>query len=120
MANEKISVSDGATMERPPHRYDDELKASVRIISTYDIGTDSILSRFDVLVNAEPMSPGTWRTGMKGDQFNAAIFTKSLGASDFMIPDKGIEGVYTFKAAPSDLSAMFRAFADAIDAKTSG
>ncbi|MDR3464163.1 MAG: hypothetical protein P4L76_17810 [Beijerinckiaceae bacterium] len=116
-------VSMGPACYPPPHRQSNEFRASFRVLSFYDLATDSIHTRLDVAVDGKTdpkdgvvdgdragvliqsnagLSPGEDRKPRDGE----LPFPRAVG---------GVAG-YSIMAEPGDLSAALRGLADAIDA----
>lgn len=109
-----ITVQRGPAAQIPDTNLrDDEFDISFRVVTMYQVGTDTLVTRFDVLMNAVPGQGGSLLRG--GDQFNAAFQTTAPGTADLLTPGKGVEGAYSFKASAQDLSQVLRGLADKID-----
>lgn len=106
----------GPAINCQPYRSDDDMDVSFRVVSTYDVATDSVITRFDVLLNAEHRamrcSPAV---AIKGDQFNGGFYSTPPGVADLVIPKAGIIDAYAIRASGKDLSISLRALAYAID-----
>lgn len=108
-----VKINTGPGMSEPEWVAGEDFDASFRVVSAYAPGTDSIVTRFDVLMNAEVI-PGR-PFPLRGDQFNAGIVTSAPGKSDLMTPGAGVAGAYSFKASRQDLCDALRGLADAIE-----
>lgn len=105
-------MKSGLRENRLPHREADQFDASFRIITFYDVQTDSTLSRLDVLLNTE-RSPE--------DQYNTA-FSSSVPTipseqhkSYLSVPVRGIISGLAVNMASVDLCKALRDLANAIE-----
>ena len=90
-------------MSLPPYRSPEQMDASFRILTAYDIGSDSFVTRLDI------------RLPYPNFQFHVDLSTSKPGNSDLKTPAKGVDGCLSVRASSADLSAIFRGLADKID-----
>lgn len=81
------------------------LDTSFRVLSHYDPKTDGYVSRLDV------------RLPYPGMQFHVDIESSRCGVSDLIMPTRGVDGGFTFKAEASALAKALRTLADKIEAQ---
>lgn len=109
-------VSRGPKLNPTVERYDTDLTASLRILSFYQIHTDQVETRFDVLVNNDPNEGREgFLIGMKGDQLCAGLVSTSPGTCALMVPKGGIIDSFAIKAHPQDLIGVLRGLADELE-----
>ena len=89
--------------------------AYFRIVTHHDVGTDSLVTRFDV------------RDATEGKQANGALFCwpkstpvgEAIKRTDpLLLPAKGIEGGYTIVADRKTLAGILRGLADKLDERS--
>lgn len=85
---------------------------SFRIVSSYDAPTDSVLTRFDVVLNGQKGPDGKL---VSGDQFNLAMHSSPPGMCDLFLPDKGVLFAQGWKGNAAQLASVFRGLANSID-----
>lgn len=94
------------------YRRFDELDASLRMLTHYDVATDSMLTRLDVLLGLEknPLN-----------QYPFAFMSSQPGNTPLHIPDRrGVVGAYDVRASSEDLVTALRSLADAIEHHKTG
>lgn len=107
-----VIIKEGAAVALPVRDgyAEDKFDISLRIVQVYDVGSDQIMTRFDVLMNHDD-KPDVKID--RGDQFNAAFWSSASPVSNLRIP-QGIVGGFAFKAARQDLTEIFEGLAKAI------
>ena len=118
-------VSIGAACSSAPYRQDNEFRASFRVMSFYDIGTDTIQTRIDVVIDGKIDGKTDEFHLVHGDRAGVLLQSSSpvvpgereARDGELQIPRgfPAFEG-FSVKAEPGDLSAALRGLADAIDA----
>lgn len=83
-----------------------------RMLAAYNVTTDSVYTRFDVLINGETSDRGFTCTG---EQFNYA-FDGAPNGKQLKVPNGGILQGMVVHAEGRELAKALRAMADAIDA----
>ncbi len=93
--------------------FDQEQNVSLRLLSFYDVTTDSIVTRFDVLMNNGPYNG---RLNALGDQYAAKIYASKPKSdpNNLNIPGGTIDSI-CLRTNKDELAKAFRALADALE-----
>lgn len=111
--NKMVQVSEGPVSIRP--ELNDQFDVGFRVLSSYQIQTDSVVTRFDVLINGEIVEPGGRVTGEGIKQFNVSINSTEPGTSSLLLPKGGILGGFVIQTSDKELVAALRGLADAVE-----
>lgn len=87
--------------------------ASLRLLTSYDVGTDELITRLDVLMKVEMRGKSGFP--LRGKQVNAAFFTGSAGESDLILPSRGIVHGVVVRVNAKELAKDLRTLAELIE-----
>lgn len=106
-------VSEGPVSIRP--ELNDQFNVGFRVLSSYQIQTDSVVTRFDVLIGGEIVEPGGRITGEGIKQFNVTVNSTEPGTSSLLLPKGGILGGLVIQTSAKELVAALRGLADVVE-----
>lgn len=108
-----IKLTQGPGMD-PPQSDGAAPNACIRLLSSYYIATDEVVTRIDVVMGFGEERHHGWRAGNKGAQFNVAL--PSSGKGQLSVPPNGsVLGGHSANVCAEDLRDALRALADEID-----
>lgn len=102
-------VNDGASADRP--RTNLPLDTAMRILFFYDVGSDTIACRFDILTD---MGPDSSKVPREGKQANFMVTSTGPKAGGLLLPKGIIDGI-GFNANGGELAEGLRGLADRIE-----
>lgn len=114
-------VSEGPVSIHP--ELNDKFDVGFRVLSSYQAGTDSVVTRFDILINGEIVKEGERvRPILKEGavlrdikQFNVLVNSTPPGVSSLLMPKSGIEGGIAIQTSAKELAAALRGLADVVE-----
>lgn len=109
-------IVEGPGISIPEHN--EQFDVGFRVISDYQITTDSIVTRIDVLVGGAIIRPGDkiYR-GEKVQQFNATINSTAPGVSSLIAPAR-VLGCLSVQTSAKELASALRGLADKLEETT--
>lgn len=108
----KVSIGPGVIL--PEEGWNQEkFDIGFRVLSCYRIQTDSIVTRFDVLIGGKIVKEGERITGA-AKQLNITINSTEPGVSSLILPKGEILGGFVIQVSAKELVGALRALADAV------
>lgn len=95
--------------------FNNEFDVGFRVLSCYQVQTDSIITRFDVLIGGEIVKEGDKIGGENIKQLNVTINSTEPGVSSLILPKGGILGGFVIQTSAKELVGALRALADAVE-----
>lgn len=99
-------------------KFNNQLDVGFRVISDYQVQTDSVVTRFDVSIGGPIVKPGDkiYR-GEKTKQFNVSINSTEPGVSSLLTPAR-VLGCVSIQTSAKELIAALRGLADKLEETT--